>query len=371
MLREWLRDSRLTWEHFVQLRKSRAPYVFLDKRWEHHGKHSGYLIGEGIGPSLPRHDRIFPRPFHRLISRVNGDDAWEDKLLLHAIQKFARTKVLHLVDGDFDTWAYRTRPHWVKTKITATFHQTPDKLLEIVPTLRAGMLDGIVCVSRIQLPLVEHLAPPGRCVFIPHGVDVDFFSEEPASVDGRSPLLLAVGSHRRDFKTLRAAASIIKARRPDARVLLIAPRQHIEHLPQDEIVETASDLSDVQLRAAYREARMLFLPLETATANNALLESMATGRPSVITDLPAIRDYASDRAAILCPFGDVHAHAEAALKLLNDTAFCAEMGRTARKEAVHFSWQHVRRAFLEFLVSVAGDGTRPSNDSAAGWDYVQ
>jgi glycosyltransferase involved in cell wall biosynthesis len=358
MLRDWVRASGLTIEHLAQARRSRAPIVFLDQRWHHHGAHSGYLISSGIGPVLPRDDRIFPYPVRKYLSRRMADDAWEARLLLHTTLRAGRAKVLHLVDGDFDTWVFRKRPRWLKTKITATFHQTPDRLEEIAKTLRAGMLDGIVCVSRVQIPLVEHLVPDGRCLFIPHGVDTDFFAEAPPAAAAGSPLLLAVGAHRRDFATLMAAARIIKSSRPDARVRLIGPRDAVARVAQDGVVETVSDVSDAELRAAYRDALMLFLPLEAATANNALLESMATGRPAVITDLAAIRDYTTTEAALLCPQGDAQAHAEAALTLLEDTSLCARMGRAARDRVLDFSWPGVRRSMTAYLQDIVNRSVR-------------
>ena len=358
MLRAWTRASGLTIEHMAQARRTAAPVVFLDQRWRHHGAHSGYLIADGIGPTLPRGDRILPHPLYKAVARWSSDDAWEARLLLHAILRVGRAKLLHVVDGDFDAWAYDKRPRRLRAKITATFHQTPDRLGEIAKTLRTGMMDGIVCVSRVQLPLVQHLVPAGRCVFIPHGVDTEFFAAAPPPAD--HPLLLAVGAHRRDFATLISAARIIKQRRADVRVRLIGPRDAIAGVTQDGDIETWSDISDSELREAYREAWMLFLPLEATTANNALLESMATGRPAVITDLPAIRDYTGIDAAMLCPAGDVQAHAEAALALIQDASLRDRMGMAARRRALDFSWPKVRATAAAFFENVANLRGGPS-----------
>jgi glycosyltransferase involved in cell wall biosynthesis len=260
--------------------------------------------------------------------------------------------VLHLVDGDFDTWVYSCRARWLHTKISATFHQPVDKLGSIVSQLRPGMLDGIVCVSRNQMPYLSPLVPYGRCVFIPHGVDTDFFYPEEARSSHAAPLLLAVGTHRRDFNTLFRAVKIIKARRPHVRFRIIGNVQSVASIPRDDAIETVSNVSDEVLRASYREASLLFLPLEQASANNALLESMACGLPAVITDLPAVRDYTSEDAAILCPFGDASAHAEAALALLDDSSRRIEMGRAAYALAGAYAWPKVRQEVGSFLASI-------------------
>ena len=54
-------------------------------------------------------------------------------------------------------------------------------------------------------------------------------------------------------------------------------------------VRVLSGLSDLALAETFRQADVLFLPLQDATANNARLEGLASGLPVVTTDLPAVR----------------------------------------------------------------------------------
>jgi glycosyltransferase involved in cell wall biosynthesis len=294
-----------------------------------------------------------PHKIREWVSARNGDYNWERRLLLGLALNHAHVRVAHLVDGDFDDWAYSQRPAWMKARISATFHQPTDKLQALAAKLSPGMLDGIVCVSKDQVPLLAHLVPAGRCVFIPHGVDTEFFAPGPGAVPDARPLLLSVGTHRRDFATLLNAAKIIKARRPDARILLVGARDKVAELAATGVIETASNVSDADLRTLYARACMVFLPLEAATANNALLESMATGRPAVVTDLPAIRDYASTASAVFCPLGDAEAHAGAALALLEDADLRERMGNAAHAASAQFSWSVVRQALRGFLQQIA------------------
>ena len=48
-------------------------------------------------------------------------------------------------------------------------------------------------------------------------------------------------------------------------------------------------LTDAELRDLYHSSDIAFIPLTNATANNAVLEAMASGIPLISTDLPAIR----------------------------------------------------------------------------------
>jgi hypothetical protein len=139
-------------EGFDAIRCERQPFVFLDQRWRHHGAHSGYLIASGSGFSLPRDNRLLPYPISNCVARIKQDREWEQRLIIQLMLRAGNAKVLHLVDGDFDNWAYRSRASWLDTRITATFHQTDDKLPDIARCVKTGSLDGVVCVSRVQIP---------------------------------------------------------------------------------------------------------------------------------------------------------------------------------------------------------------------------
>jgi glycosyltransferase involved in cell wall biosynthesis len=347
---EWIGASRATLLHTGRIYLDNPRIVFLDQRWAHHGRHSGYLASTNIGPCLPRKDRIVPEPVRKFWADRVDDYYWEQRWLFWINVAASRAALVHLVDGDFDSSMIRNRPRWSRAKVTATFHQTVDRLDELVAPLRQGMLDGIVCVSRGQKAHLEHLVPPDRCVFVPHGVDTEFF-RPPETQTKAAPLLLAVGVHRRDFATLVAAATLVKERRPDVTIRLIGLADRVEAVGASAkgAIQVMSGVTDDSLRAAYQAASMLFLPLEEATANNALLEAMACGKPAVTTDLPGLRDYVDERAAVFCPRSEPEAYAEAALALLDDESRLAEMGRAARAQALLLEWPRVREELLAFF----------------------
>jgi glycosyltransferase involved in cell wall biosynthesis len=199
------------------------------------------------------------------------------------------------------------------------------------------------------------LVAPGRCVFIPHGVETEFFRPAPDTDRHHQPVLLSVGAHRRDFATLISAARAIRARRPDTVVRLVAPKAAADVVLRDAggFVEVLSGISDEELLAQYQAATLLFLPLEAATANNALLEAMACALPSVISDVPDLHDYVTDEAAVFCARGDAEAHVSAAIALLEDPARCARMGRAARVQAEALAWPKVRARAQAFFHAVA------------------
>ena len=259
-----VRATSTTVSHLRDIRRQAPPIVFLNQRWAHHGRHSGYLVDVGVGPSIPRLDRFVPDPVRQWWSKRTGDYLWEDRWVLWMNLAASGAQVLHLIDGDFDTWAYLHRPPFLKTAITGTFHQTIDRLPGIVAQIAPGALSGIVCVSRNQIPFLAPLVPEGRCVFIPHGVDTEFFTP-PAAVptEGGSAsapaLVLSVGAHRRDFPTLLAAARLIRARRPEVVVKLIAAAEKVQWIVANggDAVEVRSGVSDQDLLEEYRRASVV------------------------------------------------------------------------------------------------------------------
>ena len=209
------------------------------------------------------------------------------------------------------------------------------------------LLDGAVCVARCQIPLVQHLAPPGKTWFVPHGVDVDYFTPRPPRSD--QPTVLCVGDYCRDFETLRKSADLIVRAVPTASVRLVAPRSHLPPRLNLGPVELVTGLSDEQLLEEYRRAWVVLLPLTDSTANNALLESMACGTAIVASDIGGVRDYIAADCGALCRPGDVQGHGAATIDLLLDRVKREAAGRAARAHAEICRWPVVREQMRRIL----------------------
>ena len=100
-------------------------------------------------------------------------------------------------------------------------------------------------------------------------------------------------------------------------------------------------LGDAALADLYRRADVLFLPLLESTANNALLEGIASGLPVVATDLTSVRAYLSNAGTILVRPGDYQAFIAALVRLRNSPRERAGLGRLARARAEQLAWPNV------------------------------
>jgi glycosyltransferase involved in cell wall biosynthesis len=106
-------------------------------------------------------------------------------------------------------------------------------------------------------------------------------------------------------------------------------------------------LDDAGLRSLYRDADIAFLPLLAATANNSLLECMASGVPIVASDLQATREYAKDSAEYFRN-RSAAAAAESILDLAGSHSRRNAIARSARLVAEReLSWQVIARRYLE------------------------
>jgi glycosyltransferase involved in cell wall biosynthesis len=153
--------------------------------------------------------------------------------------------------------------------------------------------------------------------------------------------VLFVGSHRRDFATLRAVIEQLRRRAPAVRFVLVTDPDSGRELATYPNVSLRRNLSESDLIRLYRESSLVVQPLQDSTANNTILEALACGAPLVATDVGATRDYVNGGCAILTPPGDATSMANAVVELTEDAEKRRRMGEAARRQARTFAWPHV------------------------------
>jgi glycosyltransferase involved in cell wall biosynthesis len=141
----------------------------------------------------------------------------------------------------------------------------------------------------------------------------------------------------------------------DIQIQLIAPKAIVDSFCGFKNVIVGFELTDHELRDAYRGASCLLMPLDGATANNAILEAMACGLPIVSEDIGGVAEYTGRSCARLCPPGSAESLVEAILKLYEDGELAASMRRCARERAREFDWpivaERTRRLYEDVLRS--------------------
>ena len=317
----------------------------LSAQWPHHAKRSGYHpVTKGLGVTLrPHRMRIVPDGISRRIVGEKLADVYQ----IAAGMKMIGCDRLLVIDGDYELKLIERIQRVTSAKIFAVFHQIPSVLERCLAEAAPLRIDGAVCVAKCQIPLVHSIAPPDKTWFVPHGVDCDYFT--PGAARSNQPSVLCVGSHQRDFDTLRKSADIIIQAVPTASVRLVAPRHLLPPRLDLGRVELLTDLSDDQLLEEYQRAWVVLLPLKELTANNSLLEGMACGTPVVVSDVGGTRDYAGPECGALCSPADATSHGAATVDLLLDSVRREAAGRASRTRAMLCAWPTVREQLRRIL----------------------
>jgi glycosyltransferase involved in cell wall biosynthesis len=260
-----------------------------------------------------------------------------------------KVDIVHFLDGEHSG---RFLPRLIRaTRLTAvrtiaTFHQPPDVARELVDGRLLRWLDGIVLVSPSQLPFFQPYVPEHRLHVILHGVDAEFF--RPAATPNVTDRVrcITVGHWLRDWDVFRSVAQVMTGIAFD----VVTDRGiDVEGMPN---VIIHSGVSDTTLAELYREADILFLPLVDSTANNSLLEGIASGLAVVATDLAAVRAYLPGNEGILVLENRIDGFIDAMRCLQNNVELRHAMGQRARTRAEELAWPRIVRQYEQLYAAV-------------------
>lgn len=196
---------------------------------------------------------------------------------------------------------------------------------------------GIVTVGKEETDRLKVLFPKlrDRIVYIPFGVDLDFFSPREVPDTGT---VLAVGfDPDRDWKTLVEAVrgtdlSVVIATRPSRLAgIELPPNVMQKTFSQQELIE------------AYASAQTVVIPMDTSKGVNdamgcsTLFEAMSMARPIVGTNTHTFASYITDgENGLLVPERDPVALREALLRVANDRELRSHLGTNARRYAQEY-----------------------------------
>ncbi|MFC5970139.1 glycosyltransferase family 4 protein [Halomarina salina] len=190
------------------------------------------------------------------------------------------------------------------------------------------------------------------------GVDVETFSPSVAPAFERDEVVVlfvgllteakGVFDLVRAFASLSTAAELVLVGRGNEERVAEAARA----LGIEDSVTFAGEVSHADLPGYYRAADVLCLPTHNETFGMVNLEAMACGTPVVTSDLPGVRQYATDgESALLVPPGDVERLAARLDTVVSSPELRRELGQAGRAVAESFTW----RATAERLLAACAD----------------
>lgn len=340
------------------------------------GKHSGYdafYHSLADTPDSPlklssvnlsqKHPNFFKR---RLLNQFY----WQTRASEHYTYKHGETEVrlikeakrqspdfVYYMSGDQSIGLAGSAPESFKCPVVTTLHQPPTwwKLLHSRHAYLKA-LARIIVVSTAQSSFVEEVTGK-KPVFIPHGVDTDFYHPDDSLQSGR-PSFLFVGQWLRDFEALNLVVERTLEKCKDAIFHIVVPdwrrkEPSLLRMGRHENCRFYAKLSDKQLLELYQSSTALAMPVIEATANNAIIEAVATGLPIVATDCQGIRDYTQSDFALLVKNNDPDLFATRLLEVAENS----ELARTMREAARHFAvsrlnWPVVSKELVDLFLDL-------------------
>jgi glycosyltransferase involved in cell wall biosynthesis len=127
----------------------------------------------------------------------------------------------------------------------------------------------------------------------------------------------------------------------------------VEHHGLQERVVFSGFVTEDELDALLRRARMLVYPSLYEGFGIPILEAMKVGTPVVTSTASAMPEVAGDAALLVDPL-NTGALADAMCRLLDDLALCGELIRKGKQRAEPFTWDHACAAYVDIYRELAG-----------------
>jgi glycosyltransferase involved in cell wall biosynthesis len=163
-----------------------------------------------------------------------------------------------------------------------------------------------------------------------------------AGATPREPAVLYVGGdwYRKGGDRLIEAFRIVRAKRPDARLLIVGTAEPSEE-PGVEVVGPVGDRD--RLAELYARASVFCLPSRFEPYGLSALEAMAYELPCVVTKVGGLEEIVLEGETGLCVAPEDSAGlAEALLRLLDDPDYARRLGRNGRSRVeLHDNWDAV------------------------------
>jgi glycosyltransferase involved in cell wall biosynthesis len=313
----------------------------------------------GLARSHPQDRFLFCYRPHRFLR------SFRDALPRNAARRLLRgapqADLFHALNQRVDAPARRTVTTFHDLFVVTGEYSTPEFRARFAEQARqaARHSDLIIAISRFTANQVEEFlgVEPSRIRVIPHGVHVP--SEVPHTT--RQNLVLFVGAIQRR-KNVRRLVRAFESMPASWRLALAgaadgfgaAEELHvIESSPRRGDIDVLGYVTQTELDALYRRARIFAFPSLDEGFGMPVLEAMANSVP-VITSLgSALPEVAGDAALLVNPH-DPEEIAAALVRLASDEALREDLARRGRERALQFSWESTLARIWEVYKELTG-----------------
>jgi glycosyltransferase involved in cell wall biosynthesis len=347
--------------------------VWIRERFSHMGQHSGYdMLCGALEKHVPESTSIWATSeqtptrleslfVHRYYKNLTKPVFYGEHHLIAELRAILHRpfskKLIHILFAENNLALLSNSLGKLQNKVVATFHQPLHWWIARKQNIKhlTKHLDAAIVLSSAEKNAFEkHL--PGKVHFIPHGVDSHFFKPREENRSNNEIQCLFVGQWLRDFPTLENVIKQVTSNKQGIKFNLVVPKDRIDrHVHKETILRLIKHpnvvwhhgISDDDLVRLYQDSDMLVLPLEQATANNAIVEALSSGLPVISTDISSVHDYVTTKCSLLSEPNDAEEMANNITSLINNDALRMELAQEARLHALReLSWERIAEKTL-------------------------
>ncbi len=186
--------------------------------------------------------------------------------------------------------------------------------------------------------------------FIPNGVDESLFvrhdPEARAAVSIRRLVCVGRAVEVKGHKDLFEAMGRLKPEFPEMRLTLVAQGSLLSSLMRQadtlgirENIEFVPCLAHDEMPALFRRSGLLVMPSRFEGFSLVLLEAMACGLPSLLSDIPGFRDIADESASVFFEAGNARDLADKLRWVFENPGEMAGKARVASAAVARYRWK--------------------------------
>lgn len=322
--------------------------IFVADRCTHHSRSSGYDRLADLFPKSGCASLMACEKGHLAWRRIPACFLTPPRTVDELVRRFPGQIVWHILYGDFTPLPLWIRAAAPRSTIIVTLHQPVWLLRERSRTLDSlNEADVVVALSRHHAHELRQLRLVPPVVHIYHGIWPEPF--RPTGARSESGAVLVVGEHLRDWSFLLQVSSVLTSSLGIRCHLVVPQRYHYLFVDMPN-VRLDSGITEQELTACYHRAMLVLLPLVDSTANNTVLEAMASGCPVVCNRLPSLYEYLGCAGAFF-PTGDIENCLRLILRLHRDCALRRAKRNAVLDRADRFSWRTIQPQYQDLYSS--------------------
>ncbi|MCM3363557.1 glycosyltransferase family 4 protein [Niallia sp. MER TA 168] len=315
--------------------------------------------------------------YHHLASYINGEYLDANKILFGSIPMESKARLLNFLCFEFFL-KFKVNKYNVVHYLYPEQHllfsvpEGKDKIISIatihldeqwldrniksnkkfINTRRNAyeQLDGIICLSNDQALRLKKIYPKKNIKFIPHGIN-KLGSYAKCDINRDIFYITVVGSNYRDKQVLFNIIKLSEKLFPNWKFNFIGvSKEWKKEASNFSNIIIHPFLSEIQYFEIMQASHVHLLPVEFATANNALLEAHALGVPSLTSSCLGILDYSIKSTSHFTDEQEAIAILESIYNMSNTDYL--SLREDTKNEAEKFEWTQISKEVLQFYHEV-------------------